>query len=161
MALEIERKFLVHIDMLPSDIPEIDIQQGYLLTSHQKTIRVRIGGEKAWITIKGPDINGVRPEFEYPIPREDASYMFHNFCIGGKIEKIRRKIDFSGKTWEVDEFLGENKGLWIAEIELVQRDEIVDLPPWIRKEVTGDHRFHNSYLSNHPYSTWNIEDQND
>jgi len=158
MALEIERKFLVHTELLPLGVPGISICQGYLHTSRQKTIRVRLAGEQAWITIKGPDDNGVRPEFEYSIPPKEASYFLEFLCLGGKIEKIRREIDWSGKTWEVDEFLGENQGLWIAEIELTHRDEMVDLPPWIQKEVTGDYRFHNSYLSIHPFCGWDIED---
>ena len=158
MALEIERKFLVNIELLPAEIQGVRIVQGYLHVSNQKSIRIRIAGELAYITLKGPDTDGVRTEFEYAIPIEDARFMLTNFCTGGKIEKVRRKINWSGKTWELDEFLGENIGLWIAEIELANRDEPVGLPPWIRKEVTGDHRFHNTYLSAHPYSGWNITD---
>ena len=159
MGMEIERKFLVNTKLLPSGVQGIKIIQGYLHISDQKTIRVRISGELAYITIKGPDKNGVRPEFEYAIPTEDARFMLANFCRNGQIEKIRRKINWAGKTWEIDEFFGENKGLWLAEVELDNRNESLELPVWVSKEVTGDSRFHNSVLSAHPYSSWELEDK--
>jgi adenylate cyclase len=152
MALEIERKFLVNTELLNLDIPGTRIIQGYLHLSDQKTIRIRIAGDKAYLTIKGPDQNGVRSEFEYDVPLEDARYIMATYCINELIEKIRYKVEWSGKTWEIDEFLGKNKGLWLAEIELTDRDEVFDMPAFIATEVTGDSRFHNSYLSSHPFS---------
>ena len=156
MALEIERKFLVNIELLPVGVQGTPIIQGYLHVSDQKSIRVRISGELAYITIKGPDEDGVRPEFEYPIPLEDARFMLSNYCKAGQIEKMRRKINWSGRIWEVDEFLGANHGLWLAEIELANRNETIEIPPWVNQEVTGQSRYHNSSLAAYPYSIWGI-----
>jgi adenylate cyclase len=160
MALEIERKFLVKNELLKLETAGIRIIQGYLHISDQKTIRVRIAGEKAFFTLKGPDHNGVRVEYEYEVPVEDARFILTTYCVNEAIEKIRYKIVHSGKTWEIDEFLGRNKGLWLAEIELTDRNEVVELPDFISAEVTGDFHYHNSYLSSHPFSQWNLKDKN-
>ncbi len=154
MALEIERKFLVNVDLLPKGIEGKNLSQGYLLISDQKSIRARISGEKAFITIKGPDTNGTRSEFEYEIPINDAEYMLANFCNQPVISKIRYRINRHNQLWEVDEFLGANQGLWLAEIELRHREDIIEIPPWLGKEVTFDNRFFNTYISLHPYNTW-------
>ncbi|MBK7028162.1 MAG: CYTH domain-containing protein [Bacteroidales bacterium] len=154
MALEIERKFLVDPAKLPQGLDGVIIRQGYMLISQEKSIRIRISGHKAFLTIKGMDRNGVRPEFEYEIPFDDGQDLFDQFTLPGKISKIRYHHIFKKHLWEIDEFLLDNKGLWIAEIELASEDETFDIPDWIVSEVTGDLRFFNTYLSQHPYSTW-------
>jgi adenylate cyclase len=151
MAIEIERKFLVNVELIPIGIDGIGIRQGYLLVSPEKSVRVRIAGHKAFITVKGSDHQGSRPEFEYEIPVEDAEFMLANHCQGQKISKIRRHIIHKGHLWEIDEFLEDNKGLWLAEIELSDAGEIIELPSWVTVEVTGDKKYYNSYLSQHPY----------
>ncbi|NVO19463.1 MAG: CYTH domain-containing protein [Bacteroidetes bacterium] len=153
---EIERKFLVKNAHLPDLDKGVQISQGYLYAGTEKTIRLRIKEQQGFITIKGPSDKGARPEFEYAIPFMDAQFMLENYCREGRIEKIRREIAWAGKTWEIDEFLGENNGLWIAEVELLTQDEDVELPPWIGAEVTGDNRYHNSSLSVHPYTHWEL-----
>ena len=154
MALEIERKFLIRKELFPAETDGLLIRQGYLLSSPEKSIRVRLHGDQGFLTIKGPDIQGVRAEFEYVIPLDDAVSLFDDFCVEGKIIKIRRTIMIGYHLWEIDEFLGDNAGLWLAEVELVSRDEHVDLPPWIDTEVTGDVRYFNTYLAQHPFNSW-------
>ena len=95
-----------------------------------------------------------KPEFEYIIPKEDAKDLLDNFCTSD-ISKIRYKVHYSNKLWEVDEFLGDNEGLIVAEIELSNEQEVVDLPDWIDKEVTGIEKYYNSNLSIIPYKNWN------
>jgi len=154
MALEIERKFLIHRELLPVETDGLLIQQGYLLSSPGKSVRVRLAGEKAYLTIKGPDIQGVRAEFEYAIPKQDAETLLNDFCTEGRLIKIRRKISSGSHVWEVDEFLGDNAGLWLAEVELARAGEPVVLPTWVAAEVTGDPRYYNTYLALHPFKTW-------
>jgi adenylate cyclase len=154
MPLEIERKFLVKEGLEPSQIDGISIRQGYLDIEQGKSIRVRIAGHQAFLTIKGPDFQGSRAEFEYEIPVEDADYMLSKFCESRIIDKIRRIIIWDKKIWEVDEFLGENKGLWMAELETEDLSEKLDLPEWMGKEVTGDNKYYNTYLALHPFASW-------
>ena len=155
MPFEIECKFLIEKDLWYAlKKPEgIDIIQAYLVNEPDRVIRVRVAGLKAYITIKGPTENATRKEFEYQIPREDALEIL-NLFPSKKIEKTRYKIEFQGHVWEVDEFFGENDGLIIAEIELKSLQESFDKPPWLGEEVTEDHRYYNSYLSDHPYTKW-------
>lgn len=154
MCKEIERKFLVIGDTWKVlGTPKV-FRQGYLNDEKERTVRVRIAGDKGFLTIKGKNTGAVRAEFEYEIPVEDASKMLENLALRPLIEKTRTVIDYRGHTWEVDEFTGENAGLVVAEIELTQENEIFDKPDWIGEEVTGDARYYNSSLITHPFSKW-------
>ncbi len=155
MNIETEHKYLVRKDFWyalskPAGVP---LLQGYIFADPSKTIRVRIYGDKAFLTIKGPTVEASRQEYEYSIPMEDAKSLFKQFS-GNIIDKIRYRYAFEGKTWEVDEFFGENEGLIIAEIELQSPDEMYEKPAWLGEEVTGDPRYYNSYLASHPFSKW-------
>lgn len=153
--MEIERKYLVDTQVwesLPKSNP-IKIVQGYLTTNPEKTIRVRIKGEKAFMTIKGQVQGITREEVEFEIPIGKANELIQKFC-GAVIEKNRYLIEIKGKTWEVDVFEGNNKGLILAELELQTEDERVTLPYWVTQEVTHDFRYYNSYLSENPYTNW-------
>jgi CYTH domain-containing protein len=155
MALEIERKFLIEKDLwyAVKKPAGTDIIQAYLVNEPGKIIRIRVTESDAFITIKGPTEKATRYEFEYPISREDTLKMMELFTVN-KIEKIRYKIEYHDHLWEIDEFYGANDGLVIAEIELTSPDEPFDKPSWLGEEVTEDHRYYNSYLSEHPYTEW-------
>lgn len=153
MPLEIERKFLVHADLIPEAGQTIPMVQAYLCADPVRTVRVRVAGEKAWLTIKGGMTGIARAEYEYAIPVEHAREML-KLSVGYPVEKVRHLIWENGKKWEVDFFSGKNDGLVLAEVELDAEDEAVVLPNWIREEVTGDVRYHNSYLSEHPFTSW-------
>jgi CYTH domain-containing protein len=154
VAKEIERKFLVSGDAWRHGAPGVPYRQGYLAAGTGITVRARVAGEQAWLTIKGPATAGARDEYEYPIPVADALEMLDRLCVGAQVEKIRRRVPFAGRTWEVDEFLGENAPLVVAEIELERIDAEVDLPPWVGLEVTYDPRYTNAALARLPYSRW-------
>lgn len=155
MGLEIERKFLVdRVKWLNVDKGRgIPIQQGYLLSDIEKTIRVRIRDDQGFLTLKGKTQGIRREEFEYEIPVEDAQIMIQNFC-SHIISKTRYKIEYAGRLWEVDDFEEDNAGLLMAEIELTSEDEKFELPGWIGKEVSDDMRYYNSNLSKNPYKNW-------
>jgi CYTH domain-containing protein len=153
MGIETERKYLVSGDdwrLLGTPIP---YAQGYLQRGTGRTVRLRIAGDEAYLTIKGPVIGISRQEFEYLIPVEDARTMLP-LCDGPVIEKTRTKVPLGSHVWEVDEFSGENEGLVIAEVELSDPEEKIDPPAWIGTEVTGDPRYYNSNLTVHPYREW-------
>ena len=153
MAVETERKFLVSGDAWRSLGTPISYAQGYLASGNGVTVRVRIAGERAFFTVKGP-VNGIsRPEFEYPVPLDDAREMM-KLCKDPVIEKTRTRIPHASHVWEVDEFGGETRGLIVAEVELCDPNETVALPDWIGAEVTGDPRYYNSNLAVHPYRLW-------
>ncbi len=152
MAIEIERKFLVTGDAW-RDATATYYSQGYLNRAKERTVRVRIAGEEAFLTIKGKSAGASRAEFEYPIPLWDARELL-GLCEQPLIEKYRRKILFEGFIWEVDEFLGENLGLVVAEVELPSEDTSFTLPEWVGEEVTSDARYFNSNLSSMPFSRW-------
>ena len=155
MPLEIERKFLVRKDLwyaLHKPAGE-DIIQGYLVSEPSLTIRVRVKDSNGFLTIKGPAHNATRLEYEYGIPHSEAIELLKTFT-GNIIEKIRYRISFEGKTWEVDEFFGNNEGLIIAEIELTREDETFVHPQWLGEEVTEDKKYVNSALAVNPYKTW-------
>lgn len=118
-----------------------------------RTVRIRVAGEIAMLTIKSLTTNASRAEFEYKIPLDDAREMLE-FCEQPLIEKNRHLVEVEGMTWEIDEFLGVNQGLVVAEIELEAEDQKFTLPEWVGEEVTDDHRYFNSSLSSAPYSTW-------
>lgn len=152
MAIEIERKFLVVGDAW-RDAPGVFYSQGYLNRDKARTVRVRIAGEEAFLTIKGTSVGASRAEFEYPIPVWDARELL-DMCEQPLIEKNRRKILHEGFIWEVDEFLGDNLGLVVAEIELPAEDTFFARPDWVGEEVTADARYFNSNLSRTPYCSW-------
>lgn len=155
MHIETERKFLVKDDSYKSmETASHRMTQGYICRENGRTVRVRISDDKAYLTIKGPSSNGIsRMEWEIEIAAEDAKDLLL-LCQGGLVDKIRHIVPFGGKIYEVDEFLEENSGLTVAEIELDSEDEFFLKPGWLSDEVTGDRRYYNSYLSRNPYSTW-------
>lgn len=158
MAMEIERKFLVvGDDFRRQAYASDDIKQGYILSSHGRTVRVRLRGDRGYLTIKGPSSdNGLsRYEFEKEISREDAEQLFL-LCEPGVIEKTRYlvKSPDGRHTFEVDEFFGDNEGLIMAEVELGAADETFEKPDFIGQEVTGDRRYYNGHLRLNPYRLW-------
>ncbi len=155
--IEIERKFLVKSTAFKAvAFAENRISQGYISTIPERTVRVRIKGEKGYLTIKGiGSTSGLsRYEWEKEIPLDEALQLL-NLCEKGKIEKIRFEIKVGNHIFEVDEFYGENDGLIIAEIELESETEDFEKPEWLAHEVTNDERYYNAYLSNNPYKEWN------
>ena len=152
MAIEIERKFLVVGDAWRQGAGTL-FRQGYLNRDKQRTVRVRIAGEQAFLTIKGVSQGATRAEFEYPVPLDDAAQLLA-LCDGPTVEKIRRVVQHDGFAWEVDEFLGDNAGLVVAEIELSAEDQVFARPAWVGLEVTEDARYYNSSLATHPYCDW-------
>ncbi len=154
MAKEIERKFLVNGDDWRKLADGVAYRQGYLSTVKERTVRVRTIGDDGYLTIKGVTVGATRSEFEYPIPAGDANEMLDELCEKPIIEKNRYKIPLGGVTWEVDEFLGVNDGLIVAEVELRTEDQSFPKPDWIGDEVTGDPRYFNANLIARPFSTW-------
>lgn len=153
MAKEIERKYLVKGNQWKTLAPGVVYRQGYIPTVGKQTVRVRIVGNQGYLTIKGENVGPTRSEFEYPIPVEDAAEMLHTLCDRPLIEKTRYKIPQGDLVWEVDEFAGENAGLVIAEVELQEENQQIELPEWIERQVT-DPKYYNSNLAKHPYSKW-------
>ncbi|MCM0082428.1 CYTH domain-containing protein [Geomonas sp. Red32] len=154
MAKEIERKFLVTGDEWREGAAAIHTRQGYLSSGPECTVRVRLQGEKAFLTIKGKTQGVSRDEYEYPIPPEDAAEMLDNLCPSPQVEKNRYHVTYAGIQWEVDEFLADNAGLIVAEVELESEDQQVELPPWAGEEVSHDPKYRNVSLVRHPFSTW-------
>ena len=151
MAKEIERKFIVDPAKLPGNLSGIDYQQGYISINDSGVTRIRIINDKAVLTIKSKTVEISRDEFEYDIPYKDALRLI-NLSQGEVIHKTRSVIEYENKTWEVDEFHGKNKGLWLAEIELTDEQEYFIKPNWAMEEVSKDKKYYNSYLCLHPYS---------
>lgn len=154
MGKEIERKYLVKSTDWKALAKSTNCCQGYLSTDKERTVRVRIIDKKGYLTVKGVSIGATRLEYEYEIPAEDAEAMLDYLCEKPLIEKRRYKIEFAGQTWEVDEFLGDNEGLVIAEVELESEDQKIKLPDWVGKEVTGDPKYFNSNLIKKPFKKW-------
>jgi adenylate cyclase len=154
MAEEIERKYLVAGVAWKDGATGTLYRQGYLSTGLERTVRVRIAGGKAFLTIKGANRGIARAEFEYPIPMDDAAEMLDTLCEHPLIEKTRWVIPFKGFTWEVDEFHGENAGLVVAEVELPTAETKPELPPWAGEEVSRDPRYLNANLVKKPFKTW-------
>ncbi len=154
MATEIERKFLVKTDEYKQLANGILYRQGYLSTDPEFVNRVRIAGDKAYITTKSKNIGIVRSEFEQETPIEIARQQLSNIDPSSIIEKYRYKITYKGKLWEVDEFLGDNEGLVVAEIELDSESESFEKPSWIGQEVSEDSKYYNSNLVDFPYKKW-------
>ncbi len=153
MPAEIERKFLLADDSWHDGSPGVRIAQGYLSQDPERTVRVRIAGETAWLTIKGRCEGITRAEFEYEIPLEDAKTLLE-LCLPSVIDKTRHRIPFGGHEWEIDIFHGENKGLVVAEVELADEAVSPEMPSWIGVEVSSDARYFNSCLAVTPYAKW-------
>ena len=154
MAQEIERKFLVAGASWKDGAIGMLIRQGYLSSVKERTVRVRVAGGKAFLTIKGVNRGVTRTEFEYPIPVDEAEAMLGALCEHPLVEKTRWVVPFEGFTWEVDEFHGENAGLVVAEVELPTAETKPALPPWVREEVSSDPRYFNANLAKKPFATW-------
>lgn len=154
MSLEIERKFLVRGERWKTLGEGVLLRQGYLSSQPDRTVRVRIEGGSAMLTIKGRTVGATRSEWEYPIPLEDANDFLDELCEKPVIEKFRYRIHHDGMLWEVDEFLGDNAGLVVAEIELETEDQVFSRPAWVGEEVTHEARYFNANLLRHPYKTW-------
>jgi len=155
MGKEIERKFLV-ADLGVLDAAEgTYFKQGYVRTADKTTVRVRVAGEKGFLTLKGPTSGFSRAEFEYEVPKQEALEMLEAFCQEPMIEKTRFRIPHEGLIWEVDRFVGKNEGLVVAEVELESEIQEISLPAWIGEEVTGEVRYYNSRLAETPFQEWN------
>lgn len=159
MPQEIERKFLVTGDGWRARIERrLDIRQGYLSLEAERAVRVRVlaGADKieARLTVKGAMEGIARPEYEYPIPVEDAEELLAHLCIRPLIEKRRHIVPWGGLDWEIDEFFGENAGLIVAEVELDAADTEISLPAWVGADVTSDARYANAALVRQPYQQW-------
>lgn len=155
MPQEIERKFLVKGDFKAFAISSQRITQAYLNSHPERNVRIRIKGEKAYLTIKGiSNTSGTsRYEWEKEISVKEAQQLLP-LCEPGSIDKIRYLVPVANHTYEVDEFFGENEGLLIAEIELAHESESFEKPQWLGEEVTGNRRYYNSQLINNPYKNW-------
>ena len=154
MGTEIERKFLLKDDGWRHFAEAVKCRQGYLNSARERTVRVRTMEDRGFLTVKGIAMGAVRPEYEYEIPEEDAAAMLNDLCEKPIIEKNRYKIEYGNLTWEVDEFLGENRGLIVAEVELAREDQQFQKPDWIGAEVTGDPKYFNSNLATRPFVMW-------
>ncbi|MEM7404953.1 MAG: CYTH domain-containing protein [Pseudomonadota bacterium] len=155
MALEIERKFLLVDDSWRAGSDGgTAISQGYLANRPDCSVRVRVKGTAAWLTVKGGTEGIARTEFEYPVPLEDAQAMLAGLAERPFIEKVRHEVSFAGNVWEIDEFGGDNAGLTVAEIELTDAGQQFARPPWLGKEVSDDPRYLNAALVRHPFSNW-------
>ena len=155
MAQEIEKKFLVAGEFKESAKKATRITQGYLSSVPERTVRVRVKGDKGYITVKGigNDSGASRFEWEKEIPVEDVRDLL-KICEPGVIDKTRYLVDCDGHTFEVDEFYGDNDGLVVAEVELSDENEAFTRPSWLGEEVTGDKKYYNSMLMKNPYKNW-------
>ena len=166
MGIEIERKFLVTGDGWRSAAREVvPMAQGYLndlaamdAGRMKASVRVRIAGDQAFLNLKSRELGHTRQEFDYPIPVVDARALLA-LSVGGLIDKRRHLVEHQGHLWEVDEFLGDNAGLVVAEIELDSADEAFDKPDWIGAEVTDSSRYYNLALATRPYSQWSAAER--
>lgn len=155
MSKEIERKFLVKGDYKPFVTKATRITQGYLSSVPERTVRVRVKGDKGFITIKGigSESGASRYEWEKEIPVDEVNELL-KICEPGVIDKTRYLVPAGKHTFEVDEFYGENEGLIVAEVELSSEDEAFETPDWLGQEVTGDVKYYNSMLMKKPYTKW-------
>lgn len=162
---EIERKFLVRDDRWRDRVTRsCHYAQGYLNNAADPqarcSIRVRIEGEAARLNIKSMEIGISRDEYEYDIPLADAEKMLETLVVGPVVEKIRHWVEYEGFTWEIDEFLGDNSGLVVAEVELPDESTQPPLPDWVGPEVTDELRYYNVALAQRPYKDWHDEEKN-
>ncbi|MDX2476363.1 MAG: CYTH domain-containing protein [Gammaproteobacteria bacterium] len=154
MPQEIERKFLVRNEDWCVPGAGIAYRQGYLCTVPERTVRVRLVRDQGFLTVKGVTVGAARAEYEYEIPAGEAAEMLDELCERPLIEKTRYRVEHHGMVWEIDRFAGDNAGLIIAEVELEEEDQVVVLPDWVGKEVTGDRRYYNANLIAEPFSEW-------
>ena len=161
MSKEIERKFLVTSTAYRTLAEGIPYRQGYIPTQNRMTVRVRIAGVRAYLTLKDKPVGFSRNEFEYEIPLADAHQMLDIMCERPLIEKLRYRIPAAepGLVWEVDEFLGDNAGLVLAEMEVPSEDTAFAQPEWVGREVTGIHGYNNAALCRHPYTQWTDDER--
>ncbi|MEM7032220.1 MAG: CYTH domain-containing protein [Chloroflexota bacterium] len=158
MGTEIERKFLVKDNRWQSGLKGVLCRQGYLTTNSDTTVRVRIKGDRGYLTIKGPSEGLTRAEYEYEIPIQDAIEMLNQYCVEGVVEKERFMVSHDAMTWEIDVFKGQNEGLILAEVELIDEEQVVAIPEWVGEEVSHDPQYRNAYLAQHPYCNWTDSD---
>lgn len=151
---EIEYKFLVTSDDWKKNLDGIYYKQGYLTIDNKRTVRVRLEGERSKLTIKGEKKGPSGKEFEYEIPFDDAVYLLEYLCLKPLIEKIRYNIKYDGFIWEIDEFLGDNEGLVLAEIELKSVGQTFNKPDWVGENVTNDPKYKNANLVKNPFNNW-------
>lgn len=155
MAIEIERKFLVRNDSWRRHADAGSrYRQGYLSSDPQCSVRVRVAGEHAWLSVKSVTSAIRRLEYEYPIPLPDAVELLENMCSGPQVEKTRFHVEHAGHVWEVDVFAGANSGLVVAEIELTDEQEAFATPDWLGAEVSHEPRYYNMNLAQLPFSQW-------
>ena len=155
MTIEIERKYLVRNDLWKSQVlSKRTLKQGYLANSSNATVRVRVAGDQAFLTIKSATEGVRRSEFEYLIPVAEAEDMLEGAVIRPVIDKVRYKVKVGDHVWDLDVFAGDNAGLVLAEVELGSEDEAFELPAWAGAEVSGDPRYYNVNLLRHPYGSW-------
>ncbi len=155
IPMECERRFLVTGEEWRHNVHLCHrIRQGYLSSAEGVTVRVRVMGERAYLTIKTLGDGIARSELEYEIPADHGEFLLRTACGRQTVEKLRHDVTVDGFVWSVDEFHGLNQGLVLAEIELDRADRPLPLPIWVGPEVTTTHRFHNSALSRHPFSLW-------
>jgi adenylate cyclase len=157
MAVEIERKFLIHKDRLPALPIGKRLKQGYIESAPGKVVRIRTSDDDAFLTLKGKTEGFSRLEYEYSIPYTDAVEILDKLCSKPIISKTRYEIMHEGKKWELDVFELENRGLIVAEIELSSETESFALPSWVGKEVSDLKQYRNNYLAEHPFITWASE----
>ncbi|MCG8277046.1 CYTH domain-containing protein [Stenotrophomonas sp. NLF4-10] len=166
MGIEIERKFLVtNDDWRAAAHQVIPMAQGYINDiaamdsgAQKASVRVRIQGDAAYLNIKSRELGHTRQEFDYPIPVDEARQLLA-LCVGGLVDKRRHLVNHGGLLWEVDEFLGDNAGLVVAEVELQSADQLFDKPGWAGAEVTDAPRYYNLALASHPYSQWRADER--
>lgn len=154
MGEEIERKFLVTDESWRDTAVGTPFRQGFLSTAPERTVRIRVAGDRCTLTIKSKSVGARRAEYEYAIPLDDARELLDTLCIRPLIEKVRYVLEHGGHTWEVDVFEGENAGLIVAEVELESEEEAFERPSWLGEEVTHDPRYFNSNLVEHPFKDW-------
>ena len=155
MAIEIEHKFRLSGDGWRRQIRSSTLlRQGYLANTARASVRVRLAGDGAWLSVKAMTPGRSRAEYEVPVPADDARAMLDTLCEGSLIEKWRHIVRYEGHKWEIDEFLGENAGLIVAELEVDSEDEQFAKPPWLGEEVTHDERYYNFRLSQRPWRQW-------
>lgn len=155
MAIEIERKFLLKDNSWRDEASDpVRYRQGYLTGSDKSSVRVRIQGDKAYLNIKSATLGITRQEYEYAIPIDEAEKILDDLCNKPLIEKDRYLVQRGDHEWEIDEFLGDNEGLIIAEVELQSENEIFEKPSWLAEEVSDDQRYYNVCLVTHPYKDW-------
>jgi adenylate cyclase len=163
MPLEIERKFLVVNDAWRADVTHsVDMRQGYLARGGKASVRVRLEGPAAKLNIKAAVLGSARAEYEYDMPADECREILETLCVG-RVEKTRHYVPArgaqAGAVWEIDEFVGDNAGLVIAEIELESADAAFERPDWLGRELTDEHRYYNHALALHPYGQWSAAER--